>query len=228
MDFSHISTTLPWYRQLLARMGVLMPVKALGTMAFMVLFFWAYFAILRQPAAGEAWVMPLMPVDDWVPFTPLAYPFYVSLWVYVSLPPAFLGNFRMLALFGFWVSALCLFCLGMFWLFPTAVPAAGIDWSLYPELDRIKGLDAAGNACPSLHVGSAVFAAFWLEWILRRVGAPSWIRWGNGFHCLLIAWSTLATRQHVALDVLAGALVGGLFAGAALIHARKLAAVRGF
>ncbi len=207
-------------------MWVLMPLKAIGTTLFMVLFFQAYFAILRNPPSPP-WIMPLTAVDSWVPFTPLAYPFYVSLWVYVSLPPAFLGNLRMLLLFGFWVSALCLFCLGIFWFFPTAVPIPNIDWSLYPELERIKGLDAAGNACPSLHVGSAVFAMVWLEWILCRVGAPRWVRWGNLIQCLLIAWSTLATRQHVALDVLSGALVGALFAWGSLMHIRKVAAGKG-
>jgi membrane-associated phospholipid phosphatase len=30
--------------------------------------------------------------------------------------------------------------------------------------------------------------------------------------CLAILWSTMATRQHVFLDVLAGVLVGALFA----------------
>ena len=79
---------------------------------------------------------------------------------------------RPLLLFGAWIGALCLACLAVFWVFPTAVPAAGIDWSLHPEMAVIKGLDAAGNACPSLHVGSAVFAAAWLARLFRTIGAP--------------------------------------------------------
>lgn len=180
-------------------------------MAFMGIFFWGYFGVLRNPLFATT-TMPLTLVDAWIPFTPLAFPAYVSLWVYASLAPALLTNFRMLALYGWWVAGLCLFSLGIFWLFPTAVPPAGIDWSLYPQMAVIKGVDAGGNACPSLHVAAAVFSAFWLDLVLRRVGAPLAPRFVSGAICLAILWSTVATRQHVVLDVVAGSIVGTIFA----------------
>lgn len=211
-----------WFRQLAARFVVLWPLKAVATMLFMVLFFWAYFAILRQPLSPPA-TMPRLAVDAWIPFTPAAFPVYAALWVYVSLPPAFIGGLRPLLWFGAWMSALCLFCLGIFWLLPTAVPPAGIDWTNYPDLAMIKGIDAAGNACPSLHVASAVFAALWLERIARSVAAPAGLRWGNGLLCLAILWSTVATRQHVVLDVVAGVAVGLAFALPALRQVTRLA-----
>lgn len=218
-----LSAALPWYRQLAARIGTLSPLKAVGTMAFMALFFWGYFAVLRNPLATP-YVMPLTALDDWIAFTPLAYPVYVSLWVYVSLPPALLNGFRPLALFGVWIASMCLFCLGLFWFFPTAVPAALIDWAQYPEMAVIKGIDAAGNACPSLHVASAVFSAVWLARLFRQVGAPLALRAFSIVHCLAILWSTVATRQHVVLDVVAGAVVGLVFAGLSL---RQVEAVAG-
>lgn len=211
-----------WFRQLAVRFVVLWPLKALATMAFMVLFFSAYFAILRHPLLPPL-VMPRLGLDEWIPFTPAAFPVYAALWVYVSLPPALIGGLRALLWFGVWISGLCLFCLGIFWLFPTAVPPAGIDWARYPELALIKSVDAAGNACPSLHVASSVFAALWLERIARLVAAPAALRWGNALLCLAILWSTVATRQHVVLDVLAGVAVGLAFALPALRHVTRLA-----
>ena len=196
--------------------------KAVGTTAFMSLFFVAYFAILHHPLISTT-VMPLTPLDAWVAFTPRAFPVYVSLWVYVSLPPALFSSFRPLALFGLWIAALCLFCLAIFWLFPTAIPAPGIDWAQYPEMAFIKGLDASGNACPSLHVASAVFSAFWLDRLFRVVGAPRWTGYASQTACLAILWSTMATRQHVMLDVLAGTLVGSLFALLSLRHVGRVA-----
>ena len=207
----------PWYRRLWARFVVLWPLKALGTMGFMALFFWAYFAVLRQPL-HEATVMPTLAADRWIAFTPAAFPVYSALWVYVSLPPAFLGGLRSLLWFGVWISALCLACLGIFWLLPTAVPSAGIDWSAYPELALIKSVDAGGNACPSLHVASSIFSALWLERIARSIGAPRWLRAASALFCLAILWSTIATRQHVVLDVLAGVATGLAFALPALRH----------
>ena len=205
----------PWLRSLGARIAFLWWLKGIGTTVFMTLFFWAYFQILNHPANPPVEV-PAIAIDHWVGLTPWAYGIYISLWVYVSLPPALCLSFRALMHFGLWVSAMCAVCLFIFWWFPTQTPTQAIDWSLYPGLSMIKGVDAPGNACPSLHVASAVFTAFWLHRIFGLIGAPSWLRWLNPVHCVAIAWSTMATLQHVALDVLAGGLVGMLFAWASL------------
>lgn len=201
-----------WYLQLARRIARLAWLKAIGTTGFMMLFFWGYFSVMGGGALFLPLLMPLTPLDAWIPFSPHAFPVYVSLWVYVSLPPALMADFRSLICFGLWVGSLCLFCLGIFWLFPTEVPPADIDWLRYPDMAIIKGLDAAGNACPSLHVASAVFSACWLQRVLHNVGAPRVVLGGNWLHCLLIMWSTVATRQHVVLDVIAGAAVGLIFA----------------
>jgi membrane-associated phospholipid phosphatase len=106
----------------------------------------------------------------------------------------------------------CMIGLVIFYFWPTTVPMSDIDWALYPGVDFLKNLDAAGNAFPSLHVATAVFSGVWLQVLLRRFGAPRWTRWLNGLWCLGIVYSTLATRQHVAVDVAAGLLLGVLAA----------------
>ena len=204
-----------WTRAIATRLAYLWPLKAVGTTAFMVLFFWGYFGVLRHPLFPAS-VMPLTPLDRWIPFTPLALPVYASLWVYASLPPALLRNFRQLALFGVWIGAMCLFCLGLFWIFPTVVPSPDIDWAKFPEMSIIKSVDPGGNACPSLHVAASVFTAFWLDRIFVAIAAPGWMRWLNVLQALAILWSTVATRQHVVFDVLAGVVVGVVFALLAL------------
>ena len=187
------------------------PLKAIGTMVFMAAFFWAYFFVLRNPLVPPT-EMPLIAVDRWFGISPAAFPVYISLWVYVSLPPALLDNARTLLAYGLSVLSMCVFCLAIFWFWPTVVPATGIDWTLYPQMAVIKSVDQSGNACPSLHVASAVFSCLWLGRLLRNIAAPYWLRALSAVHCLAILWSTLATRQHVALDVLAGFLVGWSFA----------------
>ncbi|MDP3251228.1 MAG: phosphatase PAP2 family protein [Hydrogenophaga sp.] len=213
-----------WPRQLLARFVTLWYLKAVGTTVFMVLFFQGYFWVLHHPAR-EPWPVPTLPIDDWVPFTPAGFAAYVSLWVYVSLPSALQPNFRELLRYGLWTAALCSSCLLVFWQLPTLAPVPDIDWSLYPQLAFMKGLDASGNALPSLHVGSAVYTAFWLRRIFSQVGAPSALHVLSVLQCVVIVWSTMAIRQHVFLDVLAGALVGWLFAWLSL---RRPAPAPGF
>lgn len=208
-------TSAGWHRRVLTRLWVLWPVKAAGTTAFMTLFFWVYFWLLRNPRT-EPWVVPVSWVDQWIGFMPAGFLAYASLWFYVSLPPALLADFRALVRFGAWTAGLCAFCLAIFWLLPTQTPSFAIDWALHPELAFMKNLDAAGNACPSLHVATAVYSAIWLRQLLRTLRVPGLLYGLNVLHCFAIIWSTMAIRQHVFLDVVAGGFVGWVFAWASL------------
>ncbi len=209
-----------WTSAIARRVRVFWWLKAMGTTVFMGIFFWIYFFILRHPATAS-YVMPEIWLDHWIPFTAASYPIYVSLWVYVSLPPALMDNLRALLHFARWMAWLCATCLVVFWLFPTQTPEFDIDWSLYPSLSTIKDMDATGNAFPSLHVASAVFSALWLDRLLCALDSPIGLLWLNRVFCVAIAWSTVATRQHVVLDVLAGACIGLLFALASVRAARR-------
>ena len=136
---------LDWRARVWQRIRYRTLLKTVGTTAFMVIFFRAYFALLENPRQAPT-VLPEIWLDHWVDFTPAAFPIYLSLWVYVSLAPALMGNLRALLWFGTWVGVLCLLCLGVFWAWPTQTPPFGVDWGLYPGLSLIKGTDAAGNA----------------------------------------------------------------------------------
>ena len=82
----------------------------------------------------------------------------------------------------------------------------------FAGFDLLRGVDAAGNACPSMHVAVAMFSAIWIDALLRLSHTPAWPRLINAAWFLAIAYSTLAIKQHVVLDVLAGALLGMAFA----------------
>ncbi len=207
----------PWYRQAAAvipRHGYL---KSIGTPLFIGLFFGAYFYLLKDPAYPTT-VMPVTLLDRLIGFQPLALPLYLSLWVYVSLPPALLATRRELYGYGLAMAGTCLAGLVVFYFWPTAVPAADIDWTQYPDVAFLKNMDASGNACPSLHVATAAFSGIWLHHLLRRFGAPAWILVFNWVWCIVIVYSALATRQHVAVDVFAGLVLGVTAACLSLRH----------
>jgi membrane-associated phospholipid phosphatase len=199
--------------------------KCLGTSAFMSLFFWAYFFLLKNPAFPVT-TIPLTVVDQWIGFAPLALIPYLSLWIYCSLPVAAIPTRARLLNFGFWIGAMCLLALSIFYWLPNAAPPAYIDWAQYPGVAFLKGVDAAGNACPSLHVAAAVYSSLWLYWLLRemRLGWRAQsiqLLWG-----VAIVYSTMATKQHVSLDVLAGAVLGAVFAWTSRWCDRKLQPLR--
>lgn len=204
-----------WLRQTVGRIFTWWSVKMAGTILGMVAFFAAYFWVLNHPLYPVV-VMPLTAVDRWIGFQPWTLPLYLSLWVYVSLVPALIVDRRELISCGVAWTVLSAVGLGIFLLWPTAVPPADVNWSQHPSFVFLKSADAAGNACPSLHVAFAVFSAVWLGRLLRAMGAGPAGLTLNWLWCLGILYSTIATRQHVSLDVFAGAALGAAVAAAHL------------
>lgn len=196
-----------------SRLLIWWPAKMLGTTLGMTVFFTAYFWILNHPIYPVT-VMPLIAPDRWIAFQPAALPLYLSLWFYVSLAPALVIDRRQLASFGMAWVALSVIGLGIFLRWPTAVPPAAIEWSEHSWFAFLKAADAAGNACPSLHVAFAIFSAIWFHRLLREMGMGRILRSLNWVWCAGILYSTVAIRQHVALDVLAGIPLGAAVAAA--------------
>ena len=189
--------------------------KGSSTMIGIALFFAAYFWVLRHPI-GDVTTMPVLALDRWLDFEVAAMPLYLSLWVYVSLGPALLPDRRALLGYGIACAVISAVGLMLFLFWPTKVPPLTAEVAAHAGMTMLRGVDLSGNACPSLHVAFAVFAAAGLGRELRAIGAPGWVRALNGLWCAGIVYSTIATRQHVVLDVLAGALLGG---AVALLHA---------
>jgi membrane-associated phospholipid phosphatase len=217
---NHSHREKAWYRKAASLIWVHCYLKGLGTMLFIAVFFGAYFYLLKHPGSKPA-VMPLIWLDHLVDFQPLALPIYLSLWLYVSLPPLLLGTRHELYHYGTAIGLMCIGGLAVFYFWPTAVPLADIDVALHPDMGFLKNVDASGNACPSLHVATAMFSGAWLHHLLKRIGAPKWLLFFNGGWCAAIVYSTLATRQHVAIDVAAGLLLGALAVVLSLRHAGK-------
>jgi membrane-associated phospholipid phosphatase len=204
-------TPAGWLRRCGSRLRVFWVPKMLGTTLGMTGFFVAYFWVLSHPH-GAVTMMPLTFIDRLIAFQPASLPLYLSLWIYVSLAPALVIDGRELLSYGVAAAALSVLGLGIFILWPTAVPPADVDWSLHPAFAFLKATDASGNACPSLHVAFAVFTAIWFARLLRETGARRRARVLNWLWCGGILYSTVATRQHVSLDVIAGAALGAAVA----------------
>jgi len=206
-----------WKRELAGRLGTLPALKMVSTTLGIAGFFYAYFWVMRHPFSAVT-VMPLTWIDELVPFQPRSFLLYASLWLYISLGTALARDLRELAAFGAGSLAMTVVGLCIFVLAPTQIPDFPVDWNQHPSLMFLKTIDATGNACPSLHAAFAVFTAFAIHRQLSASHADRALLVGNVLWCLGILYSTMALRQHVALDVLAGAVLGGpasvLYAGA--------------
>lgn len=184
-------------------------VKMTGTTVGISLFFVAYFWVMRHTPQPIT-TMPLIAMDDWVAFQPAALPLYASLWLYVSMAPALLDDAREVRTYGLSALLLSLIGLAIFWFWPSKVPEFDVDWARHASVAFLKSADVAGNACPSLHAAFAVFTAVWFERLLRQTSAGLLMHGLNLLWCVGILYATLAVRQHVALDMLAGSALGGV------------------
>ena len=179
-------------------------------------FLWAYFWVLRHPLR-EVMVMPEIWLDGAIGVQPWSFVLYASLWVYISLGTAVARDLRELAGFGLASLGMGSVGLAVFLVAPTQVQVPSFDWTAYPSLAFLKTVDAPGNACPSLHVAFCVFTWAVLRGQLRAIGAPRPFAHASALWCLGIVYSAIATAQHVTLDAVAGAALGG---AAALAYVR--------
>ena len=147
---------------------------------------------------------PLAPsaLDRWIVFRPQTAPLYLSLFILLGIAPLLFTKREDFARYTAGVTLIGLVSNLIFLFFPTSVarPEAG---SVPLAYALIVSVDRPLNACPSLHAGLAVFAALSLTGQLRsrRSRAALWL-W-----TLAILYATLATRQHVLVDLVAGAAV---------------------
>jgi membrane-associated phospholipid phosphatase len=192
--------------------------KTAGITAFITLFFVGYFHLLNSPIFPVT-VVPLTAWDHLIPFSPWMLAFYVSLWIYVPLAPVLLPTKRELYALGWEAGGVAVIGLGIFLFWPSTLPPLSIDWSQHPGFEFLKTIDASGNACPSLHVAFAVFTAIRVHETLALIGARRRLMITNWLCCAVIAYSTVAIKQHVVIDVIAGAVLG-VFGG--VIHWTRL------
>jgi membrane-associated phospholipid phosphatase len=206
-----LATRAIWRREIVRRLRTLWFAKMLGTMLGIAAFLMAYFWVLRHPLF-DVTIMPVTALDRVIGYHPETLPIYLSLWAYVSVGPALLGNSREIVSYTLSVFVLSVIGLGIFVLWPTAIPEFAVDWSQHPSISFLKNHDLAANACPSMHVAFSVLTAIYLEKLLREVNTGWPIRALNWLWCLGIIYSTVTTLQHVVLDVLGGTVLGSIVA----------------
>jgi len=199
-----------WAAELGMRTRKTLIVTLIGTTVFIGLFFIGYFYVQQHPAYTPI-VMPITTLDRLIPFQPYALLAYVSLWIYVGAGPGLQRTYTEIAVYGLWMSALCVTGLAIFYFWPTQTPPLVQSPSTSSAFAVLHRLDKTGNACPSMHMAAAIFTLGRVDDVLRLTRSPLWLRLINALWFLAIVYSTLAVKQHVALDDAGGALLGLVF-----------------
>ena len=162
-----------------------------------------YFVIAAM-TRGEAAYVPAVALDEAIPLEPGWMLVYGSLYVFALLMPVLVVRDRELfrrAMQSY--LAVMIVAYAGFLLYPTAAPrpeeVIGDGFSAW-SLRLAYAIDPPYGCFPSLHVAYAFVSALTCYRVHRGVGAAA------ALWAALIGVSTLYTKQHYVVDVLAGAL----------------------
>jgi membrane-associated phospholipid phosphatase len=188
------------------RIAALWRGKLCLTVALNILFWTAYFFLSRH-AFFQVHRLPMTRLDDWAGFRPYPWAWiYESNFLLVGAIPWLIVSREELrrCVAGFIMLAVVSF--GIFVVFPVASPRPS-DLGTNPFMLMIARADGPLNAFPSLHASTLVYALVLAKRLFGRRLNPI-------VFAMLVAWAalilfgTLATKQHYAIDLLAGGLIG--------------------
>jgi membrane-associated phospholipid phosphatase len=181
-----------------------------------------YFSIQRLDVL-PARDVPALGIDRWIPFDPGFIWAYLSIAALVPLAPALAAHPDALRRYARGLALLCVPCFVAFALLPVEGPRPAVapgHW-LY---GLIVGLDRPSNSMPSLHAGLVVYSLLFALRVLRpglTRRAFAGVALAGCVWAALILYSTLATKQHWALDLPAGGLLAWAAHGLAWRDARQ-------
>ena len=138
-------------------------------------------------------------------------------WLLLPIAVGFLTNmWSLLKRFAWSIFAVNAVSFLVFVCLPTEAPRP-IDVANAPKLYLWTiQIDEPTNACPSLHASVTVLSSIFAIFVLGRF---RWAWLGRAFTVLWaigILWSTLATRQHVFIEIAIGSVLGATVATVAL------------
>jgi membrane-associated phospholipid phosphatase len=156
--------------------------------------------------------LPVTPLDDWVDFDPRWIWPYLSIALLVPLSPLLATGRECLRRYARGLALLCLICFASFLLFPVEGPRP----QMLPDHDMYRLLvsyDSPSNSLPSLHAGLTLYSMLFAFRVLRdavgRRGRFAIVAVGSTWGAVIL-YATLATKQHWAIDLVAGLLVAFL------------------
>ena len=155
--------------------------------------------------------LPLTWIDRAVPFLPGTVWIYISEYAFFPLIYFTCQDITNQNKYIYSFFALQAVSILIFWVWPTTYPREAfplpdtLDAITHFTFATLRQTDSPANCCPSLHV-SGVYLSVFIFLDERREQLPFYFLWGT-----LIALSTLTTKQHYVVDVIAGFLLAVTF-----------------
>lgn len=166
---------------------------------------WVYvpYHFLQHHAFFPVIIMPASYLDRLIPFSEYAVWAYLSIYLLMPVGPFLMHDKRQIVNYAWGIIVLGFLADIVFFIWPTSCPRPLIT-SENPVYHFLTQIDMPRHALPSLHAAFAVYSALCAELVLREFGRHPFLRVGIWLWTLTILYATLATKQHVMADILAG------------------------
>ena len=170
---------------------------------------WVPYQILQRVHFFPAITMPLSAIDHAIPFAPAAVWPYLSIYVFLPLGPFLLVDRHRILQYSRGVVGMSIIATIIFIFWPTVCPRPDANGAnaMYHAL---IAFDNQYHAFPSLHAAFAIYSALYAIEVARQLGRGRAIEYGCVLWAGIILYATLATRQHVFIDIVAGSVLGVL------------------
>jgi membrane-associated phospholipid phosphatase len=188
--------------------------SALKLILLVVLNVWVYvpYLFLQRHHFFPATNMTSSFFDRRISFSDKAVWLYLSIYLLMPVGPFLMNSRKQIFRYAIGIVLISLFANIIFLFWPTfcSRPSFGGTNVAYRTLTAI---DNSFHAFPSLHAAFAVYSALCGGLVLREIGSRSFWRISLWFWAFLILYATLATKQHVVADIIAGGALGfGIYA----------------
>jgi membrane-associated phospholipid phosphatase len=218
-DFGRQRPPLGLQAHLSAQLGAKLRLFAGLTVGICVPYF-----TLQRAALGVPFVPPAIPLDAAIPFAPSWVWVYASLFALVPLSALLSTTRAEVAAFGRALVWLCAPSFLAFAFFPSVGPRPP-EAHAAAELGWLIAVDTPRNAFPSLHAGLTVLCLLHARRVCgARLAPPRRALWDAGSlaWATAIAFAALASKQHWAVDLAAGGVLGALAFGLAARSQREI------
>jgi membrane-associated phospholipid phosphatase len=187
---------------------------ALKLILLVVLNLWVYvpYFFLQRHHFFPATDMPSSFFDRMIPFSDKAVWLYLSIYLLMPVGPFLMNSRKQIFRYAIGIVLISLFANAIFLFWPTSCPRPNFNGTNV-AYQTLTSIDNSFHAFPSLHAAFAVYSALCGGLILREIGSRSFWRISLWFWAFLILYATLATKQHVIADIIAGSALGfGIYA----------------
>jgi membrane-associated phospholipid phosphatase len=153
--------------------------------------------------------MPITFVDRAIPFSPNAVWFYLSIYLLLPIGPFLLVDRAKIFAYSRGVLGLS-FIATLFFIFCPATCARPIGPTSNHLYQALVAIDNPYHAFPSLHAAFAIYSSLCALDVVRSLFGNPKIEIVIWTWAALILYATIATRQHVLIDLIGGSILGFL------------------